>query len=397
MTNSSNTNASEIQPRVFISSVEKGYEDMRNAAMRAIKRAGCVPIRAEDFPAAKIAPRSACLDGVASCDVIVFILGARYGVPTSVGISAVEEEYTEAKRLQKQILLFIEETRYEQPQERFIQSITAYVSGHWRRLFSSIEELESLIEQTLREMTPMGDTNSEGAARARINAAFATRPAKNDSIVWVQTVWTTLRDEEVIDSVRFTDSSFRDKVQVLGHSAEVRLLDYALGKQTLAEASRLHISQGDTGNWREGRSLVELDIYENGTLSIALNVTGVNAKTRPNDDISELYQIDPDMVSQRLALAFSFARGWWNFIDPYSRHEPLLYNLVLHDVGTRRLEKPVAHQNSFSIPWFNPPSLLRFYEHPRRISRAELESPSPTIEHAMTILKMRFQELERAR
>ena len=397
MTVSSTTNSSEIQPRVFISSIEQGYEDMRDAAARAIKRAGCVPIRAEEFPAARIAPRSACLDGVASCDVVVFILGARYGVPTAVGISAVEEEYTEAKRCRKQILLFIEKTQYEPEQERFIRSITSYVGGHWRKLFSTIEELESLIEQTLREMTPMSGTNPEGVARERINATFAIRPAKNDSIVWVQVVWTTLRDEEVIDPVRFMDRSFQDEIQRLGHSAEVHLFDYALGKQALADASRLHISQGDTGNWREDRNLVESDIYENGTLSIALNVTGVKAKTRPSHDISGLYQIDPDMVSQRLALAFNFARGWWNLIDLYGRHEPLLYNLVLHDVGTRRLEKPTPHQNSITLPWFNPPNPLRFYEHPRRISRAELESPSATIEHAMTILKIRFQDLERTR
>lgn len=52
-------------------------------------------MRAEDFPAGTVSPRTACLDGVASCDGIVLILGARYGELTAAGISATEEEYRE--------------------------------------------------------------------------------------------------------------------------------------------------------------------------------------------------------------------------------------------------------------------------------------------------------------
>lgn len=58
-------------PRIFISSLMAAYGDIRAAASRAIERAGCEPVRAEDFPAGTVSPRTACLDGVASCDGIV--------------------------------------------------------------------------------------------------------------------------------------------------------------------------------------------------------------------------------------------------------------------------------------------------------------------------------------
>lgn len=385
------------RPRVFISSVQEGYTHFRDGASRGITKAGCLPIRAEDFPAGTVSPRTACLDGVASCDAVVLILGARYGTPTAVGISAVEEEYSEARRLKKRFLVFIEKTTYEPRQSEFIQSLSSYVGGHWRKSFSSADELEALVEQGLKEVAPMSGTDLEKSARKRIDAAFAERPPKSDQVSWLKVVWTALRDEEVVDPVRFSDQRFQDEIQRLAHSVEARLFDYAQSKQTRPEAARLHISQVDHRNWSEGQNLVELDVYENGTLAIAANVTGVKARSGPSHDIAQLYQIDPDTVSQRLTQAWSFANSWWNAIDTYARHEPLLYNLALLDVGTRRLERPRPHQNGVTIPWFNQVEIVQAYDHPRAVSRAELQSPHDAIRHAMSILEIRFRDLEKKR
>ena len=96
------------RPRIFVSSLMMGYGTIREAASRAIDHAGCEPVRAEDFPAGTVSPRTACLDGVASCDGLALILGTRYGDPTVAGISATEEEYREAVRLKKHIFVFLE-------------------------------------------------------------------------------------------------------------------------------------------------------------------------------------------------------------------------------------------------------------------------------------------------
>ena len=63
-----------------------GYGAVRDAASRVIKRAGCEPVRAEDFPAGTVSPRTTCLDGVARCDSIALILCARYGGPIVAGL-----------------------------------------------------------------------------------------------------------------------------------------------------------------------------------------------------------------------------------------------------------------------------------------------------------------------
>jgi len=68
-----------MKPRVFVSSVIEGFEDYRQAAKNGIIDAGGDPVLVEDFPSSSVSPRTACLDGVHSCDVIVIIVGERGG------------------------------------------------------------------------------------------------------------------------------------------------------------------------------------------------------------------------------------------------------------------------------------------------------------------------------
>ena len=186
----------DTKPRVFVSSLMTGFGAVRAAASRAIERAGCEAVRAEDFPAGTVSPRTACLDGVASCDGIALILGARYGDPTVAGISATEEEYREAVRLKKHIFVYLEARDREPRQQEFVRIVEDYVDGHWRKTFHSPEELEGLVEQALREGRPVvAAGNAEGGSRGRINAALAEGPDKVEGIVWAQVAWTTPRDE----------------------------------------------------------------------------------------------------------------------------------------------------------------------------------------------------------
>lgn len=96
-------------------------------------------MRAEDFPAGSVSPRTACLDGVASCNGTTLILGTRYGEPTAAGISATEEEYREAVLLKKHIFVFLEGGNREPRQQEFIRPVEDYVDGHWRKSFSTLE------------------------------------------------------------------------------------------------------------------------------------------------------------------------------------------------------------------------------------------------------------------
>ena len=76
--------------RVFVSSIVNGYEDFRQAAKDAIEALRYEVIAMERTePASSSSTREACLDTVESSDVIVLLIGRRYGRPTrSGGMSA---------------------------------------------------------------------------------------------------------------------------------------------------------------------------------------------------------------------------------------------------------------------------------------------------------------------
>lgn len=83
--------------KVFISSVIAGMEDHRAAAREAAESLGYTVIAAEDFRASPSSPQQVCLEGVRDADVVVFLLGARYGTPQTSGLSPTHEEYREAR------------------------------------------------------------------------------------------------------------------------------------------------------------------------------------------------------------------------------------------------------------------------------------------------------------
>jgi len=83
-----------------------GMEAERGAVKRAVERLGHAPIMAEDFGARSSSPQVACLGGVRESDLVILVLGSRYGVPQAGGVSATHEEILEARN-RKPILVFL--------------------------------------------------------------------------------------------------------------------------------------------------------------------------------------------------------------------------------------------------------------------------------------------------
>ena len=65
--------------KVFLSSVVRGLETYRDAASRAAHALRHEIKRAEDFAASAATPQQACLAGVRWADVVILLLGTRYG------------------------------------------------------------------------------------------------------------------------------------------------------------------------------------------------------------------------------------------------------------------------------------------------------------------------------
>ncbi len=83
-------------------------ELLRRSVRSAVTALGHQPVMAENFGAQASSPQVACLDGLRKSDVVVLILGDRYGTVQPSGFSATHEEYREAQG-RKPVLAFVQE------------------------------------------------------------------------------------------------------------------------------------------------------------------------------------------------------------------------------------------------------------------------------------------------
>ncbi len=142
----------EASMRIFISSVITGYEDFRAAAAAAITSLGHEVIRAEDLGAVPHTPQQACLGGVRSADVVVLLIGARYGAVQPSGHSATHEEYNEARE-SKPLLVFVERgIARETDQASFLTEVQGWAGGRITQDFTGPEDLRNVLTKQLHRL-----------------------------------------------------------------------------------------------------------------------------------------------------------------------------------------------------------------------------------------------------
>ena len=387
----------ELRPRVFISSVMEDYGDIRDAASDGIRQAGCEPVRAEDFSAASVSPRNACLDGVRSADALVLLLGARYGFLGPSGLAVTEEEYDEARKNHKQVFVFLQDGVSREPQQQaFADRVQHYVDGHWRKVFDDPADLRELVRGAVAAADLARVPGHRAKAETRIRSTLNRRPPEAQHIVWLQTLWTTLRDEEVVDPLDLGDGAFQRRVQRVAHECEPPLFDYEERKRVLAETSTLRVEQGDFDSWGDVRDLAIVEIHADGTLVTAQNLTCTESRAHDGmtaaSHMFDMYFLDPDVVRVRLNEAWSFASAWWANLDPHLRHEPLLSAVAVHDIGARNFAPVPDHPgNSITIPRECPENPLVVFDKPRQISRTGLDAAGES-ERVVRLLGRRFEQ-----
>ena len=135
----------------FTRSLIGEYEQFRATAAEAIETLGHTVLRAEDFPASPTTAQQACLSAVRESDVVVLLLGERYGAPQPSGLSVTHEEYREARE-RSPVLVFVESgITPEASQRAFIDEVQDWETGHIRDAFSTPEELKAKVLRALHD------------------------------------------------------------------------------------------------------------------------------------------------------------------------------------------------------------------------------------------------------
>lgn len=152
--------------KVFVSSVFAGYEEHRGAVRRLAEALGHEPVLIEETsPALPYSAQRACLSAVEACDVMVLLLGAKYGTVQRSEMSATHEEWTHARDLGKEILALRERGKpASQRQADFIREVRDYEDGLSYKSFSTLAEMQ---EETVRALRRVESERRQASDFAR--------------------------------------------------------------------------------------------------------------------------------------------------------------------------------------------------------------------------------------
>ena len=103
--------------RIFVSSIQRDYSEIRQAVAAAIQALGFEPLMAETAAASPRSPRGALLGLVREADAVTLIIGPRYGAPAEGGLSPTEEEFNEAVASGKPVIVWFTTQRVSAPRK----------------------------------------------------------------------------------------------------------------------------------------------------------------------------------------------------------------------------------------------------------------------------------------
>ncbi len=169
-----------LKLRVFISSTMEDLEQERIDLATAISHNRLwEAVYAESFVARSRSPREVCLEEVRNSHVYVGIFKKRYGyIPdhdNPRGLSVVVLEYEEAKRNQIPVLIFISKDGSDRESRlaEFLQGVTDFNKGHWRKEYSTLEELIQFVLEAINyEVTRNCLERIEAQRKVKANSIY---------------------------------------------------------------------------------------------------------------------------------------------------------------------------------------------------------------------------------
>ena len=327
--------------KIFISSLIGGFEQFRAAARSAIVALRHEPVVAEDFGARPNSPQTACLQGVRSSDLVVLILGSRYGfVQGSSGVSPTHEEYLEA-RGSKPILMFVQEgVERDEHQAKFISEVGAWQAGHFRAGFKTADELRDLVTRAVHDYQLANAAGPLDTAALSAAASALLPKARQNSQAASPTLHVAIAGgpiQRLLRPAELEAPGLADAIHQQALFAEPRLFSKAKGVDLGIEGSALVLEQ-ERG--------ARIQLGEDGSLLLRLPLDRTEGGRRNGFGIFGVIQED---VMRELAAALSFAAWLLDKIDPTQRvtHVALAASIEASDhMGWRTQAEQDASPNS---------------------------------------------------
>ena len=291
--------------------------------------------RSEDFGASADTPQQACLAGVRWAEVVVLLLGARYGDRQTSGISATHEEYREAKS-RCPVLAFVQrDVDREAAEQDLVDEVRGWASGVLTGDFASPEELHDAVTRAMHELELMQQPGllDEGELAERAQALIPDRYGLQAATLCVATACGP-RQQILRPSALDEPSLERDLHR------EVLLGEHAVFDTTQGVQVRL------TG---------EAILLEQARASLMVDSLGSVRLIQPATDAGAagLPVLIEEEVGDRLARSFRLTAWILDRIDPVRRLShvaPTVALLSAAYLGWRTRDEHAASPNTVQMP-----------------------------------------------
>jgi Domain of unknown function (DUF4062) len=371
--------------RVFVSSVMEDFQEYRQAAKAGIISAGAEAVLVEDYPSLSVSPRNACLDGVASCDIYLAIVGQRGGWTAPSGNLVVEEEYEEAGRRKVRVIAFMQNVEHDKGSQFFVDKLSHYVDGVFRVTFNSSDELKSAIKNALLPLIP-----KYGAPY--IDMAIFDDKLKNPYKIYNQAALrfmiTPERVDEMIDPISLESPALERQLNEIAHSAKVEIFSYRRGHYSEVGIDSIALLPIDERGYRDVADEVRIEVTTNGMIIIDTNVTG--RAMGGGYDFADSMTISEEEITACLKRCFLFAAAFYDMKDPFKRYDRFFYNSALSETGSRKLVPKMQKSNSFSIGTRHEEIVIAF-DRPKLITRAEFVTLDEEVKATITLFRRRLK------
>lgn len=374
--------------KVFVSSLISGMEAEREAARQAIRLFQHEPIMAEDFGARPSSPQVACLSGLRESDLVVLILGDRYGAKQASGLSATHEEYREA-RGNKPVLVFIREGEAEAEQAAFGAEVSSWEGGLLRPSFSTPAQLRDLVTRALHDyaVAHARPPLDPGALAARARELLPDDDRRRLASATLQLALAAGPETAVLRPAELESGDLRESMEQSALFGSTALFDRRMGTESGLQSGTIGVFQdGSYGNrsevrlWDTGDVRFILPLREDGRAGAGLSV------------------VIEETVASQLGTAIRYAAWLLGRVDPTERITHVALAAALPGegaLGWRTRSEHAASPNSGTFDGFGrehergaPVTLSP----PHRVRAALAMDADRIVEDLVVLLRQRWKE-----
>jgi hypothetical protein len=334
--------------QVFVSSIQRGYEDVRAAVRRAVESLDMRPLMAELAGARAESPHRALLDLVARCDIFLLLVGPHYSRPT-------EDEFNEANRLGKPILVLRQNGELEPEQEAFLERVAGGWSGG--RLWGTYDGATDVGFAAVKALTSVGGRGEELAAAAQARAeALAAAPGGGRYGSVARVAFAPVVAGTLLDAVALDRPGLADDVADLVRAH--RLVDHSVGIKSAV--TRDGVAIAPTGAY--ANALAAFLVGADGAVMCELDVGG--------SDQFGSSRVDPDRLRDGVVAAGRFALAVWSRIDEREEVQQVAAALTIPE-AQHKVFGNATDKSTLSLGW-GLPQVVAVPQPPAVVRRAEV-------------------------